>query len=100
MQKTISEVQIMEYEVRAPDWGDDRFSLYLVDRAFLKCFVAVGEKNKLTLIDRQRKYKRLNDRLLIGKIDQELKRVCPLCLVATFPTSKMAFNWLRSRTAA
>lgn len=61
-----------------PDEGMKR-SYILVDDDVLDK-VGIGEKEHVVLFDRDRKNKKLNDRLLIRKIDQQLWSVCAVCL--------------------
>ena len=85
--EVIPDSEIMEYEVKCPDWGENRSSVSLVDCAFLQKFVEVLNNKRLVLLNREMKLERLNDRLLIQRIGREMKTVCPRCLEAVIKRS-------------
>ncbi|MFT3930601.1 MAG: hypothetical protein QM709_09945 [Spongiibacteraceae bacterium] len=57
-----------------------RVNEYTVDDEFLKGFGLISENGVISLRDRDKSKKLMNDRLVIQKIFREVKWVCPLCL--------------------
>ena len=65
--------------IHSPDLG--RQFEHVVDKNFAKSiFDDEAKMNEITLIDRDKKNKKLNDRLLIQRISKNMKWVCPVCL--------------------
>lgn len=58
----------------------DKIFEYTVDRQFLKEFQLDLRDLEITLQDRSKISKQLNDRLTIRKLLKEMKWVCPVCL--------------------
>jgi len=54
---------------------------YVVDVEFLKGFMHPSDRITIILKDRDKALKQLNDRLLVQRITNEMKWICPLCLM-------------------
>ena len=61
---------------------------YKIDSTFVKEFNFVPVCGVVVLRDRDKKEKKMNDRLLIQKATGAMKWVCPLCLSELFEKSK------------
>ncbi|WP_043318577.1 hypothetical protein [Microbulbifer sp. HZ11] len=52
---------------------------YLVSKACLEKFGVSAQREKVTLVDRDKQKQCLNDRLVIQKLMKEIQWVCPIC---------------------
>lgn len=64
--------------------GEGGFSRFVVDKDFFEKYFPDAKENSVVLRDRNIKLKQLNDRVLIVKIEKELRLVCSECLEEIF----------------
>ncbi len=74
--KLTKETDLLELKINSLD----KIFEYTVDREFLKDFQFNLYDREVTLQDRSKISKQLNDRLTIRKLLREMKWVCPVCL--------------------
>jgi hypothetical protein len=61
---------------------------YKIDIAFVNELDIIPVDGEVMLRDRDKKEKKMNDRLIIQKITREMKWVCPICLSEIFTKSE------------
>ena len=60
--------------------SDEKRRSYWVDESFVQEFVPTAPDKEVVLYDRSKKTKELRDRILVRKIINAMKSVCPECL--------------------
>jgi hypothetical protein len=88
--------EVIEYEIKNCFDDPQRSHTYLVDVDFMRSFIDTSAHSKVTLVDRDRGRKRLNDRLLIFRIGEHMESVCPRCLELATGRPAPLPGWLKS----